>query len=480
MAGVLVKIREDGQTFRVAAERSFGARAVSIETILDVPPRAGDARSGLAPSGRSTWMRVDLGMAQAATPWEQAHALLTPGQPFAAAGVTGVEAVEPDLEQTWLPPPSQMAASEQAFCTFDDQDGSGGKAIGESGVAWHLGGPYSELANAGAQVGGKLADIVIAHLDTGYDAKHVTLPANLSRDLQRSFVAGDDPLSAADQTPPGMTFMRNRGHGTGTLSLLAGNKLDGTSAHWPGFVGYVGGAPLAKIVPVRIADWVIRFTTGSMVQGFGHARQIGAHVLSMSMGGIASRALADAVNLAYEAGVVMVTAAGNNVAWTPMPKSIVFPARFRRVLAACGVMADGRAYAGLEAGTMQGSYGPLSKMHTALGGYTPNVPWAQIDCGKIVDMDGGGTSAATPQIAAAAALWLAEHWEVVRQYPQPWMRVEAVRHALFSSAHKTTAAMGTEETFEKIGQGVLKAHAALALQPPAKEQLVQQPPVSAS
>jgi hypothetical protein len=76
-------------------------------------------------------------------------------------------------------------------------------------------------------------------------------------------------------------------------------------------------------------------------------------------------------------------------------------------------MNDGRAYAGLHAGTMQGNYGPDSKMHTALGAYTPNVPWAEIDCGKILDMDGAGTSAATPQIAVAAALWLAQHWVVV-------------------------------------------------------------------
>jgi hypothetical protein len=176
----------------------------------------------------------------------------------------------------------------------------------------------------------------------------------------------------------------------------------------------------------------------------------------------------------------MVTAAGNNIAWAPMPKSIVFPARFRRVLAACGVMADGRAYAGLGAGTMQGSYGPNSKMATALGGYTPNVPWAQIDCGKIVDMDGAGTSSATPQIAAAAALWLAEHWSAVSQYPEPWMRVEAVRHALFASAAKSTTAMGPDETFAKIGRGVLKARAALALQPLPQDQLVPQRPDSAA
>ncbi|TGV53828.1 hypothetical protein EN792_076875, partial [Mesorhizobium sp. M00.F.Ca.ET.149.01.1.1] len=99
--------------------------------------------------------------------------------------------------------------------------------------------------------------------------------------------------------------------------------------------------------------------------------------------------------------------------FTVTPSSIVYPARYNRVLAACGVMGDGRAYSGLALGTMQGNYGPASKMATALGAYTPNVPWAEIDCRKVVDMDGSGTSAATPQVAAAAALWLAEHWDVV-------------------------------------------------------------------
>ena len=56
--------------------------------------------------------------------------------------------------------------------------------------------------------------------------------------------------------------------------------------------------------------------------------QQGAHVLSMSMGGLSSQALVDAVNLAYDAGSCIVTAAGNNFAGiADRPKSIVFPAR---------------------------------------------------------------------------------------------------------------------------------------------------------
>ena len=333
------------------------------------------------------------------------------------------------------------------------------------------------MREARERVGAKQNQILIAHLDTGYDPNHqLTQPLNLRLELQRNFVEGEDPSNAADQVPPGMTSIRNRGHGTGTLSLLAGNKLDGKVIGFPGFADWLGGAPEAQVIPVRIADWVVRFTTGTMVEGIRYACDHGAHVLSMSMGGLSSQALADAVNLAYDSGLVMVTAAGNNFAWLPSPKSIVFPARFKRVLAACGVMADGRAYADLAFGTMQGNYGPSEKMDTALGAYTPNTPWAKIDCKRIVDMDGAGTSAATPQIAAAVALWLAEHWEIVSKYPQPWMRVEAVRKALFDAAIKTTPRMNADEAHEKIGRGVMQAYAALAMKPVAADQLTELEP----
>lgn len=484
MEGLLVKVRGNGRAFRTAATRSFGARALAIDPILDVPAQSGNTQLGIAPSGPSTWLRIELKSAASANSWDEAHNLLAPGQPFGAAGPQNIEAIEPDHAQEWPFFESRghgaaLAADEQAFCAFDEQDGSGGKARG-AGVGWNFGNAFSEVTMARGHVGNKLERVLIAHLDTGFDPRHVTLPVRLRKDLQRNFVKGGNPNDASDQVPPGMQLMRNRGHGTGTLSLLAGNKLDGTSPNWPGYKDFLGGAPLAQVIPVRIADWVVRFTTGTMVQGIAYAREKGAHVLSMSMGGLSSQALVDAVNLAYDAGIFMVTAGGNNVAGLPTPKSIVFPARYRRVLAACGLMADGRAYAGLDLGTMQGNYGPPTKMETAIGAYTPNVPWAQIDCQKIVDMDGAGTSAATPQIAAAAALWLAEYWETVMQYPQPWMRVEAVRHALFTTAQKSTGAMGPEETREKIGQGILKAHAALQSKPLPAGELRRLPPAEAS
>lgn len=87
---------------------------------------------------------------------------------------------------------------------------------------------------------------------------------------------------------------------------------------------------------------------------------------------IASAAWADAVNAAYEAGIVLVCAAGNNFDGWPTDV-IIWPARFNRVIAACGIMADGRPYFNLPRWVMQGNYGPPSKMTTALAGFTSNI-----------------------------------------------------------------------------------------------------------
>ncbi|WP_234820324.1 MULTISPECIES: S8 family serine peptidase [Sinorhizobium] len=472
LAGLLVKVSGDGSRFADDMRRSLGVTGGAVETILTVPASATQGL-GLGRGGSSTWMRVGTSVPDLENPWDRAHATLDTAQPFSIGALPGVEAVEPDLPQQWITERSQSAGSMPAaadVCGFDDQDKKGRKAPGP-GPAWSLGDQYSQLQEARTRVGEKLERILIAHLDTGYDPGQITLPRYLKHEWERNFVSdGHGRDDASDHAPQG-DLLASRGHGTGTLSLLAGNMLDGSSPGWGGYTDFVGGAPFAQILPIRIADWVVRFTTGTLVQGFGYACEKGARVLSMSMGGFSSQALADAVNLAYDFGVVMVTAAGNNFAGVLMPKTVVYPARFRRVLAACGVMADGRPYSNLELGTMQGNFGPASKMDTALGAFTPNVPWAQIDCGKVVDMDGAGTSAATPQIAAAAALWLAEHWDIAGAYSEPWMRVEAVRHALFTAASKSTPRMSREEAQRTLGQGVMRAREALDVAPLSEAEL---------
>ena len=128
-------------------------------------------------------------------------------------------------------------------------------------------------------------------------------------------------------------------------------------------------------------------------------------------------------------GVAIFAAAGNRIGPLP-PKHVVDPARFARVVGVCGFTAARAPYfkEGIHR-KMHGCFGPPKAMETALSAYTPNVPWAAIGCGKLINPDGAGTSSATPQVAAAAALWLQHH------APNPadkWRRVEAVRKASFS------------------------------------------------
>jgi hypothetical protein len=332
----------------------------------------------------------------------------------------------------------------------------------EPDLLWFQDTTHAQFDATVAVIGDPGAERVrVAHLDTGYDPAHLTLPAHLDLALQRNFVEADRPDDATDITEGPLNSL---GHGTGTLGILAGKALPGEEA--------IGAAPFVAVVPIRVANNVVLFLNSAIARAFDYVHQLCAnpdtqvHVLTMSMGGVASQAWADAVNALYDAGVFITTAAGNNYGNLPT-HNIVFPARFRRVVAACGVMANGAAYANLDPSLMAGNYGPPSKMATAMAAFTPNVPWARIGCSDTINYDGAGTSSATPQVAAAAATWIQQHRAELEAYPEPWMRVEATRKALFESAHDTSR--------ELLGWGELRAREALDQAPAPSDSLNRQP-----
>ncbi|HSL83260.1 MAG TPA: S8 family serine peptidase, partial [Thermoanaerobaculia bacterium] len=222
----------------------------------------------------------------------------------------------------------------------------------------------------------------------------------------------------------------------------------------PGLGRVMGGAPEAEVLPLRVADSVVLLRTSALARALAYALDHRCDVVTLSMGGLPSRAWAEAVDEAYEGGVCICAAAGNHVGPAP-PRVLVYPARYDRAIAVTGVMANGAPYDGLKGRTLEGSFGPKSVMGSALAAYTPNIPWARFGCPEIVRFNGEGTSSATPQVAAAAALWIEKHKNVL---PRDHQRVEAVRRALFSSAKQT----GDPEHF---GNGVLQARAALAVKP---------------
>jgi hypothetical protein len=412
-------------------------------------------------AGRPAWAAATS--RDAAHPWDEAHRAL------AEPSALGLESVPPAYAE---PDFVQGFPYRQAEGGFESDTQAGPcEYTGpiefwpwpNLGFAWHLRDEYSGLKAARDHVGDHADRVRVVILDTGFDPEHVTLPAHLSTELQRNFADGD----ASDATDPGRHQpLDNPGHGTATLALLAGKRVRvGPPRFRFDFDDYLGGAPHAEVVPVRIANSVLHFWSGVMAAGIAYAARIRAAVVSVSMGGLPSRAWADAVNRAYEAGVAIFAAAGNRIGPSP-PATIVYPARFRRVVAVCGVTSDGSPY--YREGwhrNMQGCFGPKGKMETALAAYTPNTPWASMGCRDMITHDGNGTSSATPQAAAAAALWLQAN---APPGAEPWRRVEAVRHALFSSADKSQP-----DGERYFGQGLLRARQALDV--PFRADLPQTP-----
>lgn len=358
--------------------------------------------------------------------------------------------------------------------------------LGIDEFVWHLDDNHSQLRKEATRVKEKLQltdgldtvpdDIIkIAHIDTGYIPAHPATPKFLVKEAGISFVNGE-PDNKGTDVMNRIKFMEQDGHGSATLAILAGNFIKKDDSY-AGYEGFFGGIPFAKVVPVRICDTVYNaFNANDVARGIEYAIEAGCEVITMSMAGYPTRRVAKAVNKAYEAGVVVVTAAGNN--WIKgisklTPKAVMYPARFDRVIAACGVCYNEKPYdfaaneeemkLRSEGGdTMQGNWGPEKAMQTALAAYTPNLAWANNNPNNNFRFTrtGGGTSSATPQIAAAAALWIAYNRQelIDKQYKGTWKQAEAVRQALFQSG-----GMDYPGYKKYYGNGSLKASAALDL-----------------
>jgi hypothetical protein len=437
--------------------------------LLDIKPlfESIGSPTDLMASSEAVWhVATPTTGAPAGNPWDYCHDIVRQGFGFAATENEPTFA-EPDFAQEWMSAPSDaQALAATSTCESLDQHTGPGGFPGDQDNFWYQDDSHAQFSAALAAIG-KPVDlwiVRIAHLDTGYDPEHESRPIGLETNLQKNFV-DDGRLNDASDDASGP--ISNLGHGQGTLSILAGHPPTGMTR--------MGAAPFMRVVPIRVANRVELFYNSSIAKALDYVHGLTregvtpVHVISMSMGGLASQAWADAVNALYEAGVLLVTAAGNNFGNLPT-RHIVYPARFDRVIAACGVMADFEPYADLPLKQMAGNYGPSAKMRTAMAAFTPNVPWAKFGCPATIDFDGRGTSAATPQIAAAAALWIQKN-KADFDACAGWRRVELVRAALFRTAKKL------QVTY--FGQGALRANDALGARPD-QGTLVKEAPDSAS
>ena len=261
----------------------------------------------------------------------------------------------------------------------------------------------------------RLAQMRIVQLDTGY-SDHSKVLGGYNTDLDFDFI-DDDDNARDEEASIGLKFPD---HGTRTASIVVGGPLADTTATFDGNGGLLvsAGKRLTRLIPYRIAQSVILIGRGKqVVDGVNYAIRSGADVLFMCMGSY-PRPMLDAIaREAYEKGVIWVCAAGNDVGL------VVAPAMYPGTIAVAATNPNDLPWSG-------SSHGP--SVDIAAPGEDVYVPFLDKQ-GQEIMAYGSGTSYATPQVAAAAMLWKARHYEALSNY-LPWQVVEAFRTVLKKSA----------------------------------------------
>jgi type VII secretion-associated serine protease mycosin len=269
------------------------------------------------------------------------------------------------------------------------------------------------------------AGAVVAVVDSGVQADH--------EDLRGSVLPGWDVLD----NRPGATTDAS-GHGThvaGILAAVAGNGR-----------GIAGGAPGARILPVRVLDADGSGAMSDVAKGIVWAVDHGADVINLSLGGTSGGSIYRSVlEYARDRGVVVVAAAGNEAL---KGNATFYPAADPEVLAVSSVTpAETRA--------PSSNWGPYIDLAAPGAGILGPCPANATVCrsNRALSLPPGyavfsGTSMATPFVAAAAALLVDAH---------PQLEPADVSRLLQSTAED----LGRPGWDQEYGAGLLDPRAAL-------------------
>lgn len=276
----------------------------------------------------------------------------------------------------------------------------------------------------------------IAHPDSGYLPHHELPAERIELALARDFVDGDDD-------PDGPA--RHASHGVSTASVILSGH-DGVDDR------VLGVAPGASLVPLRVtrrhgpvpAPVLFRAGARRLRDAIRWARQIGADVVSISLGWLWSPSLHAELVAAVDDGLVVVAAAGNYTGF------VTWPARYPEVIACAGCDRYGRPWAGSARGPSVDVSGPAA-----------GVSRAYFRDGTPAVGPSAGTSYAAAMVAGVAALWLERHGgrERVRAFARRHgVRVQALfRHALVSQVGPPVSGGGG-----RFGAGIVDAFRAVS------------------
>jgi subtilisin len=211
-------------------------------------------------------------------------------------------------------------------------------------------------------------EIKVGIIDTGIDYTHEDLEVSGGE----TFVYGTTD------------YMDDNGHGTHVAGTVS--ALNNTS-------GVLGTAPGASLYAIKVLD---RYGSGSysdVIAGIEWGITNNMNILNMSFGGSSdSRTLKSAVNNAYNVGILLVAAAGNE--GFDRKGTITYPAKYNSVIAVGAVDRDNNRASFSSVGRELELMAPgLDIVSTVIGGYASY----------------NGTSMAAPHVTGTAALiWQAE------------------------------------------------------------------------
>lgn len=372
--------------------------------------------------------------------------------------------------------------------TISEQDPVLDPSTGEY-LDWHL--VESNIHHAWAAMGGRdkidWGRVSIGHIDTGF-TRHPVLGFRKDSSespwvdsvRDRNFFSKEIGQISNSDTPGGLFVSYDdaedtlggfsAGHGTRTGSVLCGydTRADAKRATKPGatYAGYFGAAPKVPVVPIRLEDtiWIQNELGTGLPDAIDYlASSAGVSVISLSMGSPitvltgtdVSKRLKESLRNAYNAGVIVVCAAGNHI---PNEK-VVFPARLPYTIAVAGSAPAASPWTGSSYGKEVDISAPAFPIRRA----TTNRG------NKFVYGVGDGTSFATPQVAGAAAMWLAHHAaEIDGMYPEKWQRIAA-----FLMLLKDTARVPPGWNQNTRGAGLLNAGALLSATLPQANILIK-------
>ena len=271
------------------------------------------------------------------------------------------------------------------------------------------------------------SSVLVAVIDTGIDYTHPDLADNYVP-LGYDWVNNDsDPLD-------------DFGHGTHCAGIIAAVLNNGIG---------VAGLAQVQIMAEKIFDnWGFTYMDW-IASGIIHAVDMGADIISMSFGGYAdSQLLRDAIKYAYDSGVLLVAAAGNDD--TNMRH---YPACYDEVIAVAATdRYDNKAYF-----SNWGEWIELAAPGVDIYSTMPTYYVTMNDYGYSMNYDYmSGTSMACPHVAGVAALVWSLYPNKTRDWVRFWLQ-------------NTADDLGDPGFDVYYGYGRINARKAVEQTPPAHE-----------